>query len=116
MENGVLQLFSRNGDQCMSGVCRTRFISKPCPTSIVDALIAAGYVEARREAADRRLVRIGRGESGSRHPGQGAADPRQRLLVRLGALGEAEVALLATSLEDPAHALARVGEDRERTP
>ncbi len=114
MEYRVLRLLSQHGELRMSGISRCLLISKPYLTAIVDALIAAGHVERRREAADRRVVRIALTESGKRHLEQGVAHLRQRLLVRLQTLDEAEIILLSGSLDNLARVLARVGEDRER--
>lgn len=114
LEYRVLRLLSQHGELQMSGISRCLFISKPYLTAIVDTLIAAGHVERRRDAADRRVVRIAVTASGKRHLEQGVAFLRQSLLDRLAPLDEADVILLSDSLENLARVLARVGEDRER--
>lgn len=114
MEYRVLRLLSQHGELRMSGISRCLLISKPYLTAIVDALIADGHVERRRDPADRRVVRIALTESGGRHLEEGVARLRRRLLARLEALDEAEVVLLSGSLENLARVLARVDDEGER--
>jgi DNA-binding MarR family transcriptional regulator len=114
MEYRVLRLLSEHGELRMSGISRCLLISKPYLTAIVDALIAAGHVERRRDAADRRVVRIAVTPSGERHLEEGVSLLRRSLLDRFTVLDEAEVLLLSESLETLARVLARVGADEER--
>jgi len=113
MEYRVLRALSQYGELRMTEISRYLYISKPYLTAIVDALIAAGYVERQRDTADRRVVRIAVTASGKRHLKEGLAFLRQSLLSRLAVLDDQEIVLLSESLENFARILARVATDPE---
>jgi DNA-binding MarR family transcriptional regulator len=104
----LLGCLMKGGTLSMSVLGNRLYISKPYMTSLVDALIAEGYVERQPDLRDRRVINISITENGLKHLYEAHRMYKGSMKGLLSSLTTQDLDDLCTSAETVVSILAKV--------
>jgi len=110
----VMGILMRHGPLPMSRISIWLGISKPNMTSVIDRLIAEGWVERRQDQKDRRIIEVGLTPQGKMYMQDQWMEARESARMKLSTLSEDERNTLCKSLESVRVILSKLSEMKKQ--
>ena len=110
----VMGILMRHGPLPMSRIGVWLGISKPNMTSVIDRLIANGWVERRQDQKDRRIIEVGLTPHGKMHMEDLWKEAKESARTTLSTLSEDERNTLYNSLESVRVILSKLSEMKKQ--